>query len=82
VKKLKSYRLRFPRFEHRAGTIVHELDGYDFGHAKHDSEIFNNQHVSVVLEHGSKTGFFTVPLASLEEIQTEDKPAKKSKKTA
>jgi hypothetical protein len=66
---MATYKLKHPRFDHPAGTIVYDFVGHDYGLARQDTMEYDVEHVSVTInEDNSKTPFFTVAVTDLERI--------------
>lgn len=67
------YQLRVDRcfdgvVAHKAGTIVYESRGYDYGLASDDSRYTGIEHKSVTLDPTGDYPFFTVPVRDLEPL--------------
>ena len=65
---MKRFVLKADRFEHKAGTVVYEWRGHDYGLARDYSYITKQPHVSVTKNADLSHPFFTVPESDLEEI--------------
>ena len=49
------------RFEHKAGTVVYEFIGHDYGCRRDDEWCTKTPHSVVTLESDGSGAFFTVP---------------------
>jgi hypothetical protein len=65
---MKKYKLLKDRFDVKAGTIVYEYEGHDYGVARDDSYYTGVYHTSVTLNEDGATPFFTVPEDDLEQL--------------
>jgi hypothetical protein len=63
------YKLKKKRFNHKAGTIVYDAEGHDYGLARDDTYDTGIKHISVTLKKDGSNPFFTVPLEDLELIK-------------
>ena len=63
-----SYKLLVDRFEYKAGTIVYEYNGYDYGLARDDIIVTGVYHVNMTTDPSGGTPFFTVPLDDVEQL--------------
>lgn len=66
---MKKYELLADRFDHKAGEIVYDCKGYDYGCALDDTHVTGKKHISVILNEDGDYPFFTVPKAQLKEIE-------------
>lgn len=66
--RIKTYKLKSDRFEHKAGTIVYSQTGWDYGLANDDSRATGIEHKTVTLNADGDYPGFTVPVFDLEEI--------------
>ena len=62
------YKLLVDRFEYKAGTIVYEYNGHDYGLARGDSIVTGVYHVNMTTDPNGGTPFFTVPLDDVEQL--------------
>jgi hypothetical protein len=62
------YKLKVDRFQHKAGAIVYDQRGYDYGLASDDTRYTGIQHVSVTLNEDGDYPGFTVAERDLEKI--------------
>ena len=53
--------LKYPRFDHPAGTVVYQAKFYDYGLASDDERCTGMPHRSVTLNPDGRYPFFTVP---------------------
>jgi hypothetical protein len=53
----------------KAGTIVYDLKGWDYGLANDDTRAFNREHTSVTLNSNGDHPSFTVPVEDLEVVE-------------
>lgn len=63
----QKFELTQVRFGHKAGTVVYEWTGHDYGCARDDTMATNKPHRSVSLVNGEHP-FFTVPNEHLKAI--------------
>lgn len=64
---MTAYTLTEDRFEHKAGTIVYDFHGCNYGCVSNDERMSGIAHVAVTLNADHTGPFFTVPKASLKE---------------
>lgn len=70
---LKKYRLKADRILRdetcgKAGDIVYDIKGHDYGLASDDTRAFSVEHISVTLDEDGGYPSFTVPVTDLEEL--------------
>lgn len=56
----------------KAGTLVYDCAGYDYGTANDDTRMTGVVHKSVTLDPGGDYPFFTVPASDLERVSDHD----------
>lgn len=71
---MRKYRVKFDLTIHgelcaKAGDIVYDTKGYDYGCASDDTRMFGYEHISVSSKEDGDYPFFTIPLGHLEEIK-------------
>ena len=52
----------------KAGTVVYEFTGYDYGLARDDTRFSGIRHISVTLNENGERPCFTIPFYDLEEF--------------
>lgn len=71
---MKKYRVKSDRIERgetwaKAGDIVYDIRGYDYGLASDDTRYSGIQHISVTFKEDGDYPSFTIPVRQLEEIK-------------
>lgn len=54
------------RFEHKAGTVIYDFNGHDYGCSSDDSFYTQKPHMTVTLDPEGGGPFFTVPVEDVE----------------
>ena len=65
---MKKYILIEDRFGHKAGTVVYDQKGWDYGLSSDDTRCTGVEHISVTLKSDGDYPGFTVPLYQLKAI--------------
>lgn len=65
---MRRFVLKADRFNHKAGEVVYEWRGHDYGLARDDSYITKRPHISVTKNEDQSHPFFTVQESDLEEL--------------